>query len=190
MPAHRFLIVGPPRSRTAWLAALCNTVPGCICYHEPIAYIPTWQAAARLWEGRDHERIGISDGSMSFHLGSLIAMYRPRILIVDRPEAEVEASLAQFGRPLTNYLALLNEALDPWRGHSLVRSVVFGALADNFVLHSCLWHLLPGAPIDMDKVGIFQRLNVQTDMQQMWKAVEGRDPSEFMGAAAARLHSV
>lgn len=189
--AQRFLIAGTPRSRTAWLAALCNTVPGTICYHEPIAYHPTWQATARLWEGKNHERIGISDSGFSFHIGALIAMYRPRILIVDRPEAEVYASLAAVGIPLCNYHKLVMDALEPWRDHSLVRSVPFDALADNFTLHGCLWHLLPGAAIDMDKVGIFQRLNVQTDMRQVWKDAEGRDMREIIGlAAAGRLRAV
>lgn len=177
----KFLICGSPRARTAWLAALCNTIPGCVCYHEPIVYRPTWRYAAALWRVDGYEAVGIADSGFSFHLGPLMAMYRPRVLIVDRPADEIEKSIQQIGLPLNNYTELLAEALEPWRAHPSVLSVPFSDLEHPAALRAALGHILPGHRVDPVKVEIFQRMNIQTDMQKMAAGMAGRDPAEVLG---------
>ena len=180
-----FLITGTPRSRTAWFAALCNTVPDTVCYHEPVAYHATWREAARLWGSKWRTRVGIADSGFALHLADLVPMYHPRVLVIDRPHGDVDESLARIGVAPSNYCELLEAAIAPWAESPLVKQVEFDALASSDVVRECLWHLLPGAAIDRDKIDVFQRLNVQTDLPKMWRAIEGRNAADMMGEDAA-----
>lgn len=152
-----------------------------------MAWVGSWHAAAALWHGKDYHRIGISDSGFSFHLADLIAEYAPRILVIERPAAEVNASLARIGIGGSNYCDLVGEALIPWTGHPLVRRIAFASLVDDNVVRSCLWHLMPGVAVDMGKLALFQRLNVQADMGTVWSdvAARGRNLGEIIGEKAA-----
>lgn len=187
-----FLIAGTPRSRTAWLAAVCNMVPGALCLHEPVAWCPPWRTSIELWGIGGYDFIGISDSGLSFHLGEIIDRWSPQILLVDRIKPEVDESLHRtFGTPKSNFCDLLTEALLPFRHHPSVRSVPFELLGQQNVVVGALQHLMPGATIDLIKLRVLERLNVQIDPKQMRKSIAemgAPTPADLIGAhAAARL---
>jgi len=170
----RFLITGLPRSRTAWLAALCNTVAGAVCWHEPCARAASWQMACAAWYRASPRFIGLSDPTLAVHLGAILKDHAPRVLWIDRPVADVEASLARLGFGGTGIPATALEAATPFLGHALVTRVRFGALNDNEVVAWALTKLMPGAIPNRAVIAEFQRLNIQVQ------------PSVARGEAAAQ----
>lgn len=167
-----FLITGLPRSRTAWFAAVANTVPGAICHHEPMERFTSWQASLSLWLSRDREWVGISDSALGLHLEEILRSHRPRTLVIKRDPQEVAGSLEAMGigGNARRYCDILAGRLRRCSDHDLVKVVPFDALKDPAVIRSCLWHLMPGASIDGDRIEVFQRLNVQADMRHVRKA--------------------
>lgn len=187
-----FLIAGTPRSRTAWLAAVCNMVPGALCLHEPVAWCPPWRNAVEMWGVGGYDYIGISDSGLSFHLAEIIDRWAPQILLVDRIKPEVDESMLRaFGTPKSNFCDLLTEALLPFRHHPLVRSVPFEILGQPGVVQGLIQHLMPGAAVDLIKLRVMERLNVQINPGQMLKSVADMaapTAADLIGAhAAARL---
>lgn len=183
--AKPFLITGLPRSRTAWLAAVANTIPDAICYHEPVLEAEGWRESLAVWRSNRCEFVGISDSGLGFHLAEIIETFQPRILIVDRRAHEVEASGAAVGlASVPGFFPLLIERMAPFRCHHLVKVVPFAGLSSVAVVRSCLWHLMPGASIDCDKIGLMQHLNVQTNMNRMRRIIDERrnDLPAMLGA--------
>lgn len=174
--AQAFLITGLPRSRTAWLAAVANTVPGAICHHEPLERFPTWQASLGLWQSTDHEFAGISDSALGFHLGEILDSHAPRTLIVKRDPQQVLGALdvLGLGGDHRKYCTLLAKRLQQAEGHPLVKVVPFEHLTDHATVRSCLWHLMPAAAIDGDKLTLMQRLNVQASLRHVKASVASR----------------
>lgn len=187
MIARPFLITGLPRSRTAWMSAVANTIPGAICYHEPIEQFPSWQISLSLWNEPRYSWVGISDSAMGFHLAEIINEYRPRILIIERNIDDAEVSLRRLGIPATNYCSLLRDHLSRFIAHRLVRTVAFDRLADTETVRACLQHLMPGAVIDGSKISALQRLNIQADVEMVKESAEARkhDISAVLGAEIA-----
>ena len=128
--SKRFLITGLPRSRTAWLAVASGALHEPISLHGP-AWIADWQ---------DGE--GVSDSGAAPFLPFILKTVAPRTLIIERPRAEVVASLvAYFGRPdLEGEIDALLDA--PLRGLSvespLIRRVDYHRLADLACVEDCL----------------------------------------------------
>jgi len=167
--SHPFIITGLPRSRTAWLAAVATTQPGAICHHEPSAAWGHWTPVFDLWEQSKYLYTGVSDSVMGFHLGEVFEAYPDvPVLIVERDIDEVQVSLSNLGGlAATNYCALLQSALEPFRCHQNVARVDYDALGDSDVVALCLRHLLPNAAIDVGKIETLQHFNVQTDMTRL-----------------------
>jgi hypothetical protein len=167
-----FIITGLPRSRTAWLAALCNTVPEAICYHEPLATMPRWDGVVGLLRDARYRYAGASDSGLGFHLSELMAVLRPRVLIVSRGREDVAASLRAIlpGGGVERFLAVLAGRLDPLRDDPAVMVVDFAALSRVRTVCACLRHLMPEATICPSKVEEFGRLNVQACTDQVIEA--------------------
>lgn len=184
MSAGAFLITGLPRSRTAWFAAVANTVTGAICHHEPMERYPTWRDCLDLWRDRDRKWVGISDSALGFHLREILADHKPRTLIVKRDLQQVVGSLEAIGvgGDMHRFCSVLNARMIAAQGHPLVKTVAFEMLSDPAVVRSCLWHLMPGAEIDGDRIEVFQRLNVQADMRQVRKVMVPRAKAGDMPA--------
>lgn len=160
-----FLITGLPRSRTAWMAVAASNDQS-VCWHEPLSWLGHWEAVFHaIWPGRDHRYVGISDSALGFHLPEIIARVAPRVLVIERDIAEVEASGAALGIVQPKYLTLLKSALE--YDHSLIERVPYEVLTDDRVVASCLRHLMPGASIHMDRIKMLQRVNIQTDMDRV-----------------------
>ena len=175
MMAQPFLIVGLPRSRTAWLSAVINLAPNAICYHEPFLETATWQDSLRVWKSNRYEHVGISDSGLGFHLREIIAEHAPQVLIVDRPAHEVETSVRSVGfADVPGFCDLLLARIAPFRCHPLVKVVPFHGLSSVNVVRAALWHLMPGVQFDLDKVALLQHLNVQTDMRRVKRIIAER----------------
>lgn len=174
------------------MAAVANTIPGAICYHEPVQNFASWQVSLSLWEEPRYSWVGISDSAMGFHLAEILPKYRPRVLIIERDQGEVEGSLRQVGIPETNYCSLLRARLGQFAAHRQVRTVPFSGLNDAGIVRDCLAHLMPGAMIDGSKIATLQRLNIQADVDAAKRAGEVRkgDIAAILGpdiAAEIRL---
>jgi len=175
MMAKPFLIVGLPRSRTAWLAAVANLDHRVTCYHEPFLEAKTWRDSLAVWASTKYEYVGISDSGLGFHLAEIMAEYKPRVLVIDRPTHEVERSIDDIGfAQVPRFCRLLLERIAPFRCNPLIRVVPFHGLSRPDVVRASLWHLMPGIQFDLDKVALFQNLNVQSDMRRVRKIIAER----------------
>lgn len=173
--AKPILIVGLPRSRTAWLSAVINLAPNAVCYHEPFLETATWRESLRVWKSTRYDHVGISDSGLGFHLAAIMDEFAPRVLVIDRPAHEVESSGAAVGlASVPGFCRLLLDRIAPFRSHLAVKVVPFRALAETNVVRACLWHLMPGVQFDLDKIALFQHLNVQTDMRRIKRIIEAR----------------
>ena len=157
---HRFFITGLPRSRTAWMAAFM-TAGNAVCLHEP----RNWKA---MWESDGAKFVGISDSGLGFQMQSIIDAYEPRILIIDRPIEEVEASLAALntGLPRTNFCEILHKNLSKFNtGESNILRVPYHLLNDELTMQKIFWHLTPGECFDEGRFRAMRDVNIQADIQ-------------------------
>jgi hypothetical protein len=180
-----YLITGLPRSRTAWLATVA-TGDESVCWHEPLTWLDRWEDVfTKIWGYSAHRYVGISDSGLGFHLPEIITRAAPRILIVDRDIAEVEASLVRTGVVPTNYCAILKECLSI--EHPSIMRVPFKALEANHIVAQCLRHLMPDAKINADRIKVLQHMNVQTDMRRIRQLAQKRagDMVAILGADVA-----
>lgn len=172
-----FLITGLPRSRTAWLAAVANTVPGAICFHEPVMQYPSWQSCLSLWKSSSRQFVGISDSGLGFHLDEILRDHAPRVLIVRRDPQQVVGAMGAIGMEEAfsrKFCHLLADRMRGFEGHPLVKTIAFEKLTEHQAVRSCLWHLMPGASIDGDKLAVMGRLNVQADMRSLKRQMAAR----------------
>ena len=186
-----FLITGLPRSRTAWLTALANTVTDAICHHEPTAEWASWTVCFTAWKTQPHPFVGFADHALGFHLPEIVRDIAPRVLIVDRDVTGVERALARVlpGLDTRRFLDVLHDRLRAARGLPGVKVVPYAALRHFTAAMDCLTHLMPGAAIDRTKVGTMLHLNVQTDMARAVEVATERagDIEAFLGADVVAL---
>lgn len=173
-----FLITGLPRCRTAWMASLAASDQS-TCVHEPLKHMAHWRDIFALWNDGKTEFTGVSDSAMGFHLGEILDRAAPRTLIIWRAVPDVEQSLVRQGFQITSdYCDVLSRRMDVFRGHPLVASVGFDSLRDPEVVAGCLQHLMPGAPLDMDRIDDMMDVVIQVD------------PYEIMASAQARAGDI
>jgi len=155
-----FLITGLPRSRTAWMAVAASNELS-VCIHEPLRYVERWQHVFEtVWGMSGFRYVGASDHGLGFHLPEIFRRLTPRTLIIERPIAEVEASLARIGIPGSNFCDLLMEALNGF-DHPLIMRVPYADLADTEVVGRCLAHLMPFNPVSAARIEALQKMNIQ-----------------------------
>lgn len=179
-----FLITGLPRSRTAWMSVVASSVPGAMCYHEPMARLKRWECCFDIWRRADYPHVGVSDAHLGFHLTRIIAEAGPRILVIRRDVEKVKESLLKIGGPHSNYCDVLAESLNRSSGQKNVAWVNFDSLRDLKTVTDCLRHLMPDCAIDDDRIRELIDLNIQTDMELVWqRALESRTASnQILGA--------
>lgn len=185
-----FLVTGQPRSRTAWMAAAA-TDGRAICFHEPMATLKCWQDVFdTVWHGHGHSMryVGISDHGLGFHLREILRRLPMPVLIIERPIAEVNASLAKLGLPASNFCDLLAESLA--YDHPCIRRVAYDALANTSDVIDCMRHLMPGAFIDTRRLARYQLLHIEADTEKALRTAAERaaDMAAFVPAdVLARL---
>jgi hypothetical protein len=155
-----FLITGLPRSRTAWMAAAAQNDKS-VCLHEPLRHAKKWTDVFDIaWALKGFQYVGVSDHGMGFHLPEIMNRTAPRTLIIERPIAEVNASLARLGLPASNICDLLMEVLNTCRHPNILR-VKYAHLESTEVVGHCLRHLMPDAVVCWERLFCLQRLNIQ-----------------------------
>lgn len=182
--ASRFFITGLPRSRTAWFSAVCDAIPGVVCYHEPLREFSRWDDVGAIWE-KPRGFVGVSDSGLGLHLGEILAQFRPRTLIVRRPFDEVIASLVEAGFPVSpSILSILQRRLDRFQHNGLVRVVDFKDLDRIDVVYDALQHILPGAIVDRDKLSRLMGMIITATPELAAAAARRRAPdlSALLGA--------
>lgn len=161
-----FLITGLPRSRTAWMSAMCMMIPDAVCFHEPIEYAPSWEQSLEVWNAfPQYKFVGISDSGLGYHLEKIIKSHNPRILIIDRPLSEICNSLSKIGIKDEKASEVLHKRLSLIAQNDSIMRVKFSDLDEK--IQECLDHLMPGAELDPVKIFQMQRLNVQVDIDRV-----------------------
>ena len=161
-----FLVVGFPRSRTAWLARFLGAV------HEPSL---RWSSLADL-RAALVDRWGASDSMLSFVAAEARAI-RPdtRIVLVRRRRADVEASLARLDVVLPAwFLDALERALAAVERDLKPLVVGFDDLADPAIcggVHA--WCL--DRPMDRGRWERLAAENIQSDIRATLRLVAERD---------------
>ena len=177
----RFLIVGLPRSKTAWMSVVASTVPGALCFHEPVTRFENWECCFDIWENTARSHVGIADSGLGFHLERILAEAAPWVLIIRRDIDEVKASLKRLHPIELNYCELLAEKLDEFASCPGVMSVRFEDLANSETVAECLRHLIPGCSPDEERIRELIRLNVQVDMNHVWQFAARARPEAIVG---------
>lgn len=162
MSAKPFLIVGLPRSRTAWLSVLCTTSES-ICYHDAIEGIRELPQLIERYKSDFYKHIGLADIGLGFFLGWILEHISPRTLIVDRDPSDVTEEMVKMGLPRTNYADLMHERLLPFKDHPLVMWVPYEALDKKRVIEKIYWHLMPGHAFDEERYEQLAKMNITTD---------------------------
>ncbi len=175
-----FLITGLPRSRTAWLTAAANTVPGALCTHEESIEWDTWDQAFDVWGSATHRYRGFSDSLLGLHLRPIMERARPRCLVVVR---EVDAVADSLRRLLPGYpdprrfLELLARRLEDAIDEFGLPTIKFRDLGDSAKVALALRGLMPGAAVDHGRVASLTHLNVQVDVRHTFNRIEARRDS-------------
>lgn len=103
-----FVVLGTPRSRTAWLAKLLS-YRGRICEHEPSRH---WRKPDDLFRALDRGSAAIADGTLTYRWREILRHRSDaRLLVVWRKPEEVVESFAQNGLRHVGLLPMLR-ALD------------------------------------------------------------------------------
>jgi len=124
-----FVILGTPRSRTAWLAAFLS-YDGWTCLHEPSV---GFRRLGDLQEMLHQRKIGISDSALTLRWREILR-FRPdcRIVVVHRPRQRILESARKAGvyDPVTfnRTYELLIGAMFALREQAATLNVPFGAL--------------------------------------------------------------
>jgi hypothetical protein len=182
--SEAFLITGLPRSRTAWMAVAAMNDQSC-CFHEPLRYLTRWEDVFdTVWRREyGYRYIGISDHGLGFHLQEIMRRMAPRTLIIERPLAEVNASLARLGLPPSNFCDILQERLA--FQHPMIMRVNYLALTSSTVVMRCLRHLMPDAVLNHHHIPELQALNIQA--HEIGKVLEHARRRGQAGDATALL---
>lgn len=100
MTRSPYIVLGMPRSGTAWLSAFLSAPGFPPCEHEPSRF---WTSRADLWAFLDRQDgAGISDATLTWFWRDILA-FRPdaRIVVAWRPSADVRESARRAGIPLS-----------------------------------------------------------------------------------------
>ncbi len=178
--AQAFIITGLPRSRTAWLAAACNTIPEAICWHEPMAWCADWASLQRLLNTSLYQYAGISDSLAGFRLSDLARETKARVLIVARDKEDVRRSLDRLfhGINASEMLEELGNRLGIKGGCGILEYraywIDYEELSNTRLVCAALRFLMPEATICHEKIAELQRLNVQADMDRVKREAVGQ----------------
>ena len=104
-----FLVLGLPRSRTAWLAKFL-TFGAVTCHHEPSIH---WGGIDDLATFLAQPNTGASDTMLTW-LAHEARKIRPdvNIIVVRRPRVEVFASILRLNYPVGDYVVRYHEKMD------------------------------------------------------------------------------
>ena len=148
-----FMVLGPPRSGTAW-ASNWLTSGKALCVHEPLMRLHYTEWDQRL--GRRDRMTGVACTGIA-RFPHFLRTHPARKLILHRPRAEVNESLAALGLPP------LDSAYDHL-GEIEGLHVPWGDLFDN---PEPIYRYLLKQPMDWERHDLLCRLNVQADFEKL-----------------------
>lgn len=181
-----FIVLGLPRSRTAWLSRFL-TYKDHYCGHEELRHMRSLDDV-KTWLSMRH--IGTAETNAAPWWRTLLR-FSPdiRVVVVRRPVEEVVESLAAFGfdpavmEPAMRKLdAKLNQIVKRVPG---ALEVAFDALNDEEVCRQVFEHCLP-YPFDLKHWQKLAKENVQCDMRAMVRYVAAFRPQLDKLAAQAK----
>lgn len=174
--ASEFLIIGLPRSRTAWLANLFTVPPLSFCLHEGLA-LPdvagSWHALATKLRSAGTQAVGLADTGAMLELDTMRATFRGAPIVV---LTGAESSWKKFveARRIPPAIVKLLElhyrrACDELKGSALFFDVrEIARLSSVFAL----WrHCVGDLPFDADRLELLIGLNVQADPESLGRRV-------------------
>lgn len=180
------LVIGTPRSRTAWLSA-CLSTPGRVFRHEPAV---EWTAPSDLHAFFADDRAAACDSSLSLFWREIMTQ-RPdtRLVVVLRPVEQVMASFIKLGVPVSvatwdlvrRVHAEASEASQ--RGRTFLAS--FDDLSSNLVC-SNLYRHVHGVVPPVGWISHWQAMNVQRDWRKQFAAI-GRNAAGVAAVFGNRL---
>lgn len=162
-----FLIVGLPRSRTAWWS-IATTTPQSVCRHEPLKDCNSFEELAALWTDPKIDYVGVSDSGLVPVLERVLEEIKPRTIIIERPAAEALRSFENYfsGHAYDHdkvrvYFETSARMLRSFHAHSLVKVVGYADLSNPDVVSGAYQWLMPKNewPFRFDMM----HLNVQVD---------------------------
>jgi hypothetical protein len=176
-----FLIVGLPRSRTAWWSVAASTPVSC-CTHEPLSRTACFADLLPFWNVPGFAFAGISDSGLALQVARILAEVQPRTLIIRRDPLDVIRSSTRYfvGQSIDliaarDYVSTCRKALAAVERHPLVKVVEYDDLTDTKTVLACFDWLMPG-----------QARHFREDLMHMNIQV---DPA-FVIAEAARPHNL
>lgn len=188
MSAHPFIILGLPRSRTAWLSRFL-TYGDFVCGHEELRRARSLDDV-RAWFSQPC--IGSAE-TMAAPWWRMINEFAPsaRIVVVRRPVAEVVESLMRlpgcvFDRNiLTREMTKLDRKLDQIETRTDCLSVTFKDLATEATCAAVFEHCL-NLPHDWLHWAELANVNVQCDMHALVRYIEAYRPALTKLASVAK----
>ena len=188
MSATPFIVMGLPRSRTAWLSRFL-TYGDYVCGHEELRHARSLDDV-RAWFAQPC--IGSAE-TMAAPWWRLIDQFAPnaRIVVVRRPVGEVVESLMRlpgcvFNRDvLTREMTKLDRKLDQIEARTDCLSVTFKDLATEATCAAVFEHCL-GLPHDHAHWAVLDGVNVQCDMRALVRYAEAYRPALTKLAAVAK----
>lgn len=165
MSERTFLILGLPRSRTAWLSTLF-AFGDVFCWHDLSGECnTTGQIATRLGATNAH-RVGLSDSGLVLWLGEMLADWVPgRILFVRRDPLSAATSFASvtgFEQSLCEAVfGVLDDGLNHWQKHFKARQLDFEDIDSEHEMQGVWHHLVPDREFPTNHYRKLRTLNVQ-----------------------------
>lgn len=165
------LVIGTPRSRTAWLSAMLSS-PGRVFLHEPAA---AWAGLADMCAFLDRHGAACDSG-LSLFWQDVVA-HRPdcRIAVILRPVEEVISSLIHLGVPVSvatwDVVRKIYAAASEAAMHKGTFLASYADLQSNLVCAN-LYRFMHGYEPPVGWIRHWQKLHVQRDWREQATVVE------------------
>lgn len=159
-----YLILGLPRSRTAWLANLLTYGPS-FCWHDGLAHCKSKRELVQLFDSPEHKYIGIADAGAALVFDELLKILpvMPRIVIIRRNPGDVLYSCEEAGLPITPHgILAMQDALAKIMANHEVCLVDFEDL-DKALCCQNIWHYCTrdSTHFNLRRWAMLRSLNVQ-----------------------------
>lgn len=172
-----FLIIGLPRSRTAWLSCLFTVGPA-FCYHEMLAEYSTPAAIKAQMEVTPFEFVGDSDPSAALRLDEVHeTLGFPQTIYVRREPKDCIASFARAtGLPQGDCFAILTQLSDRLDTFARNNSTIFVLDFDkidhaDYIANAWAW-VLGTTPFPIEHWHRMKKLNVSMTREALLRLVK------------------
>lgn len=164
-----FLILGYPRSRTAWLANFLS-YGNIACGHEMLSECRFPDHLPHCISELGAEFCGTADTFASFWYDQLrVLMPGAAVVVVRRHLSDVKASLISCGHP-SHSLDILEDGLQQAESDGALK-VSYEDLDSQVACRAIQQHVAPGEPFDVRRYRMLRGMNVQVTPAR-WRELE------------------